>query len=55
MNDTNILIDLVKADLLRYCPLMNLEFHTLDVIIEEVAQMCPSLANLTTVPDFIRS
>lgn len=36
MNDTNILIDLVKADLLRYCPLMNLEFHTLDVIVEEV-------------------
>lgn len=36
MNDTNILIDLVKADLLRFCPLMSLEFHTLDVIVEEV-------------------
>lgn len=36
MNDTNILIDLVKADLLRFCPLMSLEFQTLDIIIEEV-------------------
>lgn len=36
MNDTNILIDLVKADLLRFCPLMSLEFHTLDLIVEEV-------------------
>ena len=36
MNDTNILIDLAKADLLRLCPLMSLEFHTLDVIVEEV-------------------
>ena len=36
MNDTNILIDLAKADLLRFCPLMSLEFHTLDVIVEEV-------------------
>ena len=36
VNDTNILIDLVKADLLRFCPLMSLEFHTLDVIVEEL-------------------
>lgn len=36
MNDTNILIDLVKVDLLKFCPLMSLEFHTLDVIVEEV-------------------
>ena len=36
MNDTNILIDLARADLLRLCPLMSLEFHTLDVIVEEV-------------------
>ena len=36
VNDTNILIDLAKADLLRLCPLMSLEFHTLDVIVEEV-------------------
>ena len=36
VNDTNILIDLAKADLLRFCPLMSLEFHTLDVIVEEV-------------------
>ena len=36
MNDTNILIDLVKANLLSFCPLMSLEFHTLDVIVEEV-------------------
>ena len=36
MNDTNILIDLAKADLLRLCPLMSLEFHTLDVLVEEV-------------------
>ena len=36
VNDTNILIDLARADLLRFCPLMSLEFHTLDVIVEEV-------------------
>ncbi len=36
VNDTNILIDLVKADMLRFCPLMSLEFYTLDVIVEEV-------------------
>ena len=36
VNDTNILIDLAKADLLRFCPLMSLEFHTLDLIVEEV-------------------
>lgn len=36
MNDTNILIDLVKADLLKFCPRVSLEFHTLDVIIEEI-------------------
>ena len=36
MNDTNILIDLAKADLLRLCPLMSLEFHTLDLIVDEV-------------------
>lgn len=36
VNDTNILIDLAKADLLRLCPLMRVEFHTLDVIIDEV-------------------
>ena len=36
MNDTNILIDLARADLLKFCPLMSLEFHTLDVIVEEV-------------------
>ena len=36
MNDTNILIDLAKADLLRLCPLMSLEFHTLDLIVNEV-------------------
>ena len=36
VNDTNILIDLAKADLLRLCPLMSLEFHTLDLIVDEV-------------------
>ena len=36
MNDTNILIDLAKADLLRLWPWMSLEFQTLDVIVEEV-------------------
>ena len=36
MNDTNILIDLANADLLKFCPLMSLDFYTLDVIIEEV-------------------
>ena len=36
VTDTNILIDLFEADLLKFCKLMSLDFHTLDVVIEEV-------------------
>lgn len=36
INDTNILIDLCNAGLLDYCKQMNIEFRTLDVIIEEI-------------------
>lgn len=38
VNDTNILIDLIEAGLLKFCRLMSLEFHTLDVVIEEVEE-----------------
>lgn len=37
INDTNILIDLYNAGLLIYCKQLNLEFRTLDVIIEEIS------------------
>lgn len=36
INDTNILIDLYNADLLGYCRQLNIEFRTLDVIMEEI-------------------
>lgn len=36
INDTNILIDLVNAGILPYCKQLNLEFRTLDVIINEI-------------------
>lgn len=36
VNDTNIMIDLYNAGLLPYCKEVNLVFHTLDVIIEEI-------------------
>ncbi len=36
INDTNILIDLFNAGLLNYCRQLNLEFRTLDVIMEEI-------------------
>lgn len=36
INDTNILIDLFNANLLDYCKLLNIEFRTLDVIMEEI-------------------
>lgn len=36
VNDTNILIDLFNAGLLPYCKKLNLEFRTLDVIINEI-------------------
>ena len=36
VNDTNILIDLINAGLLPYCKKLNLEFRTLDVIINEI-------------------
>lgn len=36
VNDTNILIDLFNAGLLPYCKKLNLEFRTLDVVINEI-------------------
>lgn len=36
VNDTNILIDIYNAGLLPYCKMLNLDFRTLDVIIEEI-------------------
>lgn len=36
VNDTNILIDLCNAGLLHYCKKLNLEFRTLDVVINEI-------------------
>lgn len=36
VNDTNIIIDLYNAGLLYQCKGLNLEFRTLDVIIEEI-------------------
>lgn len=36
VSDTNILIDLYNAGLLPYCKKLNLDFRTLDVIINEV-------------------
>lgn len=39
VNDTNILIDLYEGGLLKYCDAVNLEFHTLDLIVEEVEEV----------------
>ena len=36
VNDTNILIDLYNAGLLPYCKNLNLDFRTLDVVINEI-------------------
>ncbi len=36
VNDTNILIDLFNTGLLGYCKLLDIEFRTLDVIMEEI-------------------
>lgn len=36
INDTNILIDLYNAGLLQYCKLLNLDFRTLDLVINEI-------------------
>lgn len=36
VNDTNILIDLYNAGLLPYCKKLNLDFRTLDVVINEI-------------------
>lgn len=36
VNDTNILIDIYNAGLLPYCKMLDLDFRTLDVIIEEI-------------------
>lgn len=37
VNDTNILIDLYYADLLDYCTQLDLEFRTLDLVVEEIS------------------
>ncbi len=36
VNDTNILIDLYNAGLLRYCGQLGLDFRTLDVVMNEI-------------------
>lgn len=36
INDTNILIDLFNAGLLEYCKQLDIEFRTLDMILEEI-------------------
>ena len=36
INDTNILIDLYNAGLLPYCKKLNLDFRTLDIVINEI-------------------
>ena len=36
VNDTNIIIDIYNAGLLPYCKKLNLDFRTLDLIIEEI-------------------
>lgn len=36
INDTNILIDLYNAGLLPYCKKLNLDFRTLDLVINEI-------------------
>ena len=36
VSDTNILIDLYNAGLLSYCKKLNIEFRTLDVVINEI-------------------
>lgn len=38
VNDTNIIIDIYNAGLLPYCKKLNLDFRTLDVIVEEIEQ-----------------
>lgn len=36
VNDTNILIDLYNAGLLPFCGNLDIEFRTLDVVLEEI-------------------
>lgn len=36
INDTNILIDLYNAGLLPYCKKLNLDFRTLDLVVNEI-------------------
>lgn len=36
INDTNILIDLYNAGLLQYCKKLNLDFRTLDLVVNEI-------------------
>ena len=36
VNDTNILIDLYNAGLLPYCKRIDLDFRTLDVVLNEI-------------------
>lgn len=37
VNDTNILIDLSNAGLLQHCKILNLDFRTLDFVMEEIS------------------
>lgn len=39
VNDTNILIDLYNAGLLGCCKQLNLDFRTLDLIMEEMIEL----------------
>ena len=36
INDTNIWIDLYNAGLLPYCKKLNLDFRTLDLVVNEI-------------------
>lgn len=37
VNDTNILIDLSNAGLLQHCKVLNLDFRTIDFVMEEIS------------------
>lgn len=51
INDTNILIDLYEAGLLSYCRGLDIEFRTLDLIIDEIMDEHQSQAIQSLVDD----
>lgn len=51
INDTNILIDLYEAGLLDCCRELDIEFRTLDLIIDEIIDKRQSLAIQTLIED----